>query len=126
MLIKLSSTFNLLTSLVSGQLSPAWLATRVYSRPLFSSVHTPTGTLCYAQCLLGERRPWSTVSSLRSLSKYLYLTFPGVRSDRRWQRAGGGLVLRGRRGTGRRGPPLGADGARNAQSCRHVAHAQID
>lgn len=49
-----------------------------------------------------------------------------MRGKRRQQRAGGGVVLRGRRRAGRRGPPLGADGARDAQGRRHVAHAQIN
>lgn len=47
-------------------------------------------------------------------------------SGGRRQRASCGVVLRGRSRAGGRGPSLGADGARNAQSCGHVAHAQIN
>lgn len=49
-----------------------------------------------------------------------------MRGERRRQRPGGGVVLRGRGRARRGGPPLGTDGARDAQGRRHVAHPQID
>lgn len=56
----------------------------------------------------------------------LFIMIVGVRSDRRQQQPGGGVVLRGRGRAGGGRPALGADGAGDAQGRRHVAHPQID